>query len=80
MFYRPDAAETHFDSAWRSIAEVLFCGLRMNLSPSFRLEEIPSAERDPKHPRHFRYVPAQGVTFVRAGEPAVAHPDPRPIE
>lgn len=63
--YRPETAEALFQRVWMVIADVLVCFLSLNLPSSTLLQLIPPQERNPLHPRYFRFVPAPGVRFVR---------------
>jgi hypothetical protein len=54
--YEPDHAENMFDAVWRMSADVLAVLLAQKMPPGFSIREIPLEERDPAHPRRFRYV------------------------
>ena len=55
-FYKPENAGALFDSAWRTIADILFMFLEKNLPSGFGLREVSPAERAAGYPRRFRFV------------------------
>jgi hypothetical protein len=55
-FYEPSHAEMLFDSAWRTMADLLPIFIAAHFSPSHTIAEIPVNQRDPAHRRRFRQV------------------------
>jgi hypothetical protein len=52
--YNPGHAETLFDAAWRTVANILSALVGMHLRPL--LVEVPANERSPINPRRFRFA------------------------
>jgi len=52
--YNPEHAETLFDAAWRTVANILAALIGLHLRPL--LVEIPTNERSPVNPRRFRFA------------------------
>jgi hypothetical protein len=55
-YYDPELAEVLFDSAWRTMADLLPILIASHFSPSHTIAEIPVNERDPTRRRRFRHV------------------------
>lgn len=55
-YYQPGEAEVLFDSAWRTMSDVLAVCIESHFPASFSIEEIPMAERIPIMQRRFRFV------------------------
>jgi hypothetical protein len=55
-YYKPGQVEVLFDSAWRTMADILPVVIESHFSPSHSIEEIPANERDPLRRRRFRFV------------------------
>jgi len=63
-YYKPETAELLFEAVWRTMADLFAVFISSHFNGPFTIEEIPSAERDPTHPRRFRWV-LQRVTMSK---------------
>lgn len=63
--YEVPQAEKLFGGVWRTIADLLSMLVSLHLPPGILLVEIPPNERDPVHPRRFRFA-VQGFPSERS--------------
>jgi hypothetical protein len=60
-YYEPKRAEILFDHAWRTMAELFPAFIEAHFLPTWSIMRTPSAERDPKRLRQWRFFQCEPV-------------------